>query len=231
MDLVGNTGYFLKKEQYGYRLSYSEKPKNGGNKYIEIKLQNEEKTQYYYLKASNNYDLVNYRTYYSTAYQDKSPRVSYYSYSYMKNFYLKLEILGEENGIYLLSKTEVNNKMKEKGLIISKDFWFIEDKILGSFFYSLKEKSTDLDFIKEYGDGKLLEFGKQRYKPNKEISYLPEDSFRSRISPEDILVCISGNIYSKKVYVDSNGREYINGGRQSRKSRLYLKENHKYIEK
>lgn len=230
MDLVNNYGYLITKDEYGNYSSTYERPKSGGNKYIVIELKNKEKTQYYFVKASANYDIANYRVY--KEHYSNELQVCYYSYSNMKYGIDKINIFGEWKGVYLYSKTEVKKFIQSNNLIENQDYWFVNNRIIDNVFSvftsthgQLSIKSTDV--IEYFGNGRILILGYDRHTPDKTIHYLDDELFHQRVDKDTILVKTYGNVYSKNVYVDKQGNEYINGGRLSRSNRLYLKENQK----
>lgn len=228
MDLVNSYGYAIFEDGKKYSNTY-EKPKGCGNKYIILQLKNEEETQYYFIKSSANYCIANYRVY--KEYYSSELQVCYYGYNNMIYGADKIKIFGEWQGVFLYSKTEIKKFVQDLQLVENKNFWWLEDKIVENVFsiftnnfHTKHINIKDIDVIDYFGNGKLLDMGYDRRKPDKTIHYLDDKLFYQRVDEETILVKISGNIYSKVVYKDKNNKEYINGGRVSRSSRLYLKE-------
>lgn len=230
MDLVNYQGCFIIKDNNQYENTY-DKPKSGGNKYIIIELKNETVTQYYFIKASANYDLANYRVY--KEYYSDELQVCYFTYNNMIQGKDKINIFGEWKGVYLYSKTEIKKFIKDNNLVENQDYWFVDNRIVYNVFDVFKTGSkgqlsiNDTDVIKYFGDGRILNMGYERHTPDKTMHYLDDELFHQRIDKETILIKTYGNVYSKKVYVDKSGNEYINGGRIGRSNRLYLKDNQK----
>ena len=175
----------------GKNVNTYEKPKPG-NKYIILQLKNENTTQYYFIKASANYEIATYRVYkenYSNELQ-----VCYFTYNNMKYGVDKINIFGEWKGVLLYNKTELKRFIQDNNLVENKDYWLVDSRIVYNIFdifrplsnKQLNIKSTDV--IEYFGNGKLLNMGYKRQTPDKSIYYLDDELFYQRIDKTTILI-------------------------------------------